>query len=112
MTNTRITDPEVLERRFPVRLLEHAVRRGSGGAGAQRGGDGVRRTFEFLRPTHVSLLTQRRERAPFGLAGGGAAARGQNLLNGLALPGSASFDVAPGDRLTILTPGGGGYGVG
>jgi 5-oxoprolinase (ATP-hydrolysing) len=111
MTNTRITDPEVLERRFPVRLLEHAVRRGSGGAGAHRGGDGVRRTFEFLRATHVSLLTQRRVGAPFGLAGGAPALRGQNLLNGRELPSSASFEVSPGDRLTILTPGGGGFGA-
>ncbi len=110
MTNTRITDAEVLERRFPVRLLEHAVRRGSGGAGLHRGGDGVRRTFEFLRTTQVSLLSQRRQTAPFGLAGGSAGARGHNLLNERELPGAAAFEASAGDRLTVLTPGGGGYG--
>ncbi len=110
MTNTRITDAEVLERRFPVRLIEHAVRRGSGGAGLHHGGDGVRRTFQFLRPTQVSLLSQRRQTAPFGLAGGCAGASGRNLLNGRELPAAAAFDAAPGDRLTLLTPGGGGFG--
>jgi 5-oxoprolinase (ATP-hydrolysing) len=110
MTNTRITDAEVLERRFPVRLLEHAVRRGSGGAGFHRGGDGVRRTFQFLRTTQVSLLSGRRQTAPFGLAGGSPGARGQNLLNGRELPGAAAFEVAAGDLLTLLTPGGGGFG--
>jgi 5-oxoprolinase (ATP-hydrolysing) len=110
MTNTRITDAEVLERRFPVRLLEHAVRRGSGGEGEHRGGDGVRRTFEFLRTTQVSLLSQRRSMPPFGLGAGGAGALGHNLLNDRELPGAAAFDAAPGDRLTVLTPGGGGFG--
>jgi 5-oxoprolinase (ATP-hydrolysing) len=110
MTNTRITDAEVLERRFPVRLLEHAVRRGSGGAGLHRGGDGVRRTFQFLRTTQVSVLSQRRQTTPFGLAGGSAGAGGRNLLNERELPGAAAFEATPGDRLTLLTPGGGGFG--
>ncbi|HEY6081656.1 MAG TPA: hydantoinase B/oxoprolinase family protein [Polyangiaceae bacterium] len=110
MTNTRITDAEVMERRFPVRIVEHAIRRGSGGDGHMPGGDGVRRTFEFLRPARVSLLSERRRTEPFGLAGGLAGARGQNRLNGDELPGAASFDAATGDRLTILTPGGGGFG--
>jgi 5-oxoprolinase (ATP-hydrolysing) len=110
MTNTRITDAEVLERRFPVRLVEHSIRRDSGGAGRYPGGNGVRRTFEFLRPTHVSLLSQRRSLAPFGLNGGGSGSTGQNLLNGRPLPGASAFDTVAGDRLTILTPGGGGFG--
>jgi 5-oxoprolinase (ATP-hydrolysing) len=110
MTNTRITDAEVMERRFPVRILEHAVRRGSGGAGRLPGGDGVVRSFEFLRASHVSLLSERRRTEPFGLAGGHAGACGRNLLNGTELPGASSFDVEAGDRLTILTPGGGGFG--
>jgi 5-oxoprolinase (ATP-hydrolysing) len=111
MTNTRITDAEVLERRFPVRLLEHSIRRGSGGAGRYPGGDGVRRTFEFLRPTQVSVLSQRRSLAPFGLNGGGPGSPGQNLLNGRELTGACAFDAVAGDRLTILTPGGGGFGT-
>jgi N-methylhydantoinase B len=87
------------------------VRRGSGGAGARVGGDGVRRSFEFLRASQVSLLSQRRRSEPFGLAGGRAGALGRNELNGRELPGSTSFEVAAGDRLTILTPGGGGFGM-
>jgi len=110
MTNTRITDAEVLERRFPVRVLEHAVRRGSGGDGEFRGGDGVRRRLAFLAPTRVSILSERRSRGAFGLAQGGAGAPGQNLHNAAPLPGAAAFDVAPGDEVTLLTPGGGGYG--
>jgi 5-oxoprolinase (ATP-hydrolysing) len=110
MTNTRITDAEVMERRFPVRVLEHALRRGSGGPGRFSGGDGVRRSIEFLRATHVSVLSERRRSQPFGLEGGLPGAAGHNLLNDVELPGAASFDVAPGDRLTILTPGGGGFG--
>jgi 5-oxoprolinase (ATP-hydrolysing) len=110
MTNTRITDAEVMERRFPVRIVEHAVRRGSGGEGQHPGGDGVRRTFEFLRAAQVSLLSERRRLEPFGLVGGRAGARGVNRLNDVELPGATSFDVAAGDRLTLLTPGGGGFG--
>jgi len=110
MTNTRITDPEVLERRFPVRLLEHAVRRNSGGAGHYRGGDGVRRTLQFLRTTQVSILSEHRTTAPAGLFGGKPGASGKNLLNDVELPSAAAFTVGGGDRLTILTPGGGGYG--
>jgi 5-oxoprolinase (ATP-hydrolysing) len=111
MTNTRITDAEVMEQRFPVRVLEHALRRGSGGDGLFHGGDGVRRSFELLRPTHFSVLSERRRAAPFGLAGGKPGMTGRNLLNERELPGAASFDAAPGDVLTILTPGGGGYGT-
>ena len=71
MTNTRLTDPEVLERRYPVRVRSFTIRRGSGGAGARRGGDGVVRRLEFLQPLEVSILSQRRgPYAPYGLAGG------------------------------------------
>jgi 5-oxoprolinase (ATP-hydrolysing) len=111
MTNTRITDAEIMERRFPVRVIEHAVRRGSGGAGKNAGGDGVRRTIEFQAPAEVSLLSGRRTTTPFGLAGGDAGAPGHNLLNDRELPGAISIAVAAGDRITILTPGAGGYGA-
>ena len=111
MTNTRITDPEIVEQRFPVRIREFSVRRGSGGQGLFRGGDGVCREYEFLEPLTVSLLTERRSTAPFGLAGGGPGSAGRNLCNGRELAGHASFDVQVGDRLRIETPGGGGYGL-
>ncbi|HEY3667566.1 MAG TPA: hydantoinase B/oxoprolinase family protein, partial [Polyangiaceae bacterium] len=110
MTNTRITDPEVIEQRFPVRVLEFSVRRGSGGEGQFRGGDGACREYEFLQTMTVSLLSERRECAPFGLAGGTAGAPGRNLRNGQPVPGHVTFEVAAGDRLRIETPGGGGYG--
>jgi 5-oxoprolinase (ATP-hydrolysing) len=110
MTNTRITDPEVIEQRFPVRIIEFSVRRGSGGRGQYPGGDGIQREYEFLEPVTVSLLTERRLTAPFGLAGGHPGLPGRNSLNGVDLPGHASFQVVPGDRLRVETPGGGGYG--
>ena len=111
MTNTRITDPEVIEQRFPVRIREFSVRRGSGGAGAYPGGDGVCREYEFLEPLTVSLLTERRASAPFGLAGGHPGLPGRNFHNGREVPGHAVFEVSAGDRLRIETPGGGGYGA-
>jgi 5-oxoprolinase (ATP-hydrolysing) len=117
MTNTRITDPEVIERRYPVRVLEFSIRRGSGGAGRQRGGDGVVRRLQFLRPLIVSILSQRRgSRAPFGLEGGQAGTVGRNTLvradgSTVALGGLAQFTAAPGDVLVIETPGGGGFGA-
>ncbi len=110
MTNTRITDPEVLEARFPVRLVEFGLRPDSGGAGRQRGGDGIVREIEFLAPMRVSLLSERRARAPFGLAGGAAGKPGCNLVNGRDVGGKGSFEVAAGDRVRVETPGGGGYG--
>ena len=110
MTNTRITDPEVLESRFPVRVVEFALRRGSGGAGEFRGGDGVVRELEFLEPMRVSILSERRALAPFGLAGGAPGERGRNTHAGRDVGGKASFDVAAGERVRIETPGGGGYG--
>jgi 5-oxoprolinase (ATP-hydrolysing) len=111
MTNTRLTDPELLERRFPLRVLELSIRRGSGGSGRFRGGDGLCRELELLAPLSVSLIAGRRTRVPFGLAGGGAGAPGRAWLNGAELPGSFSVTVRPGDRLRIETPGGGGYGA-
>jgi 5-oxoprolinase (ATP-hydrolysing) len=110
MTNTRITDAEVMERRFPVRVIEHAVRRDSGGRGRKSGGDGVRRTLEFRSAAQVSILSEHRATAPMGLFGGGTGLPGQNLLNGRELAGAVSFDVRAGDQLTVLTPGGGGFG--
>jgi 5-oxoprolinase (ATP-hydrolysing) len=110
MTNTRITDPEVLEARFPIRLRAFSLRPGSGGAGARRGGDGVIREIEALEPLRVSILSERRLRQPFGLAGGEPGAAGANLHNGRDVGGKASFEVAPGDRVRLETPGGGGFG--
>lgn len=116
MTNTRLTDPEILERRYPVRVRAFSIRRGSGGAGHNRGGDGVVRKLEFLRPVEVSILSQRRGPfAPYGLSGGQPGALGRNTLERADgtiehLPGLAQFTVGPGDVLTIETPGGGGYG--
>jgi 5-oxoprolinase (ATP-hydrolysing) len=117
MTNTRLTDPEVLEQRFPVRVREFRIRRGSGGRGVRRGGDGVVRKIEFLRPLAVSLLTQRRgPYAPYGLAGGEPGALGHNTLvrrDGTTehLPALAQYSAATGDMLIIETPGGGGWGA-
>ena len=110
MTNTRVTDAEVLEARYPVRVCEFSVRWGSGGAGRFAGGDGLIRELEFLAPLEVSILSERRSTLPFGLHGGHSAAPGRNLLNGAPLEGRVQFQVQPGDRLRIETPGGGGYG--
>jgi 5-oxoprolinase (ATP-hydrolysing) len=110
MTNTRVTDAEVLEARYPVRVREFSVRAGSGGNGRFPGGNGLVRELEFLAPLEVSILSERRNTLPFGLYGGHSAAPGRNLLNGVALEGRVQFQVQPGDRLRIETPGGGGYG--
>ena len=110
MTNTLNTPVESLELHYPLRVRQYAVRRGSGGAGAQRGGDGIVREYEFLEPAQLSLLTERRETVPWGLAGGEAGAAGANLLNGEPLPGKCSLAVKAGDRLLVRTPGGGGFG--
>ena len=115
MTNSLLTDPEVLEMRFPVRLERFTVRRGSGGAGRQPGGDGVVREIRFLEPMTVSVLSGRRRVAPHGLAGGEPGAPGRNTLlraDGTEedLGGTATVEVAAGDRLRVETPGGGGYG--
>jgi 5-oxoprolinase (ATP-hydrolysing) len=115
MTNTRITDAEVLETRYPVRLLAFRVRSDSGGAGRHRGGDGLVRGYKFLAPVTVSLLSERRVVSPFGLAGGEPAARGENRVKRRGgayeeVPGRATFELASEDELWIATPGGGGFG--
>lgn len=116
MTNTRITDPEILERRYPVRINDFSIREHSGGLGQHRGGNGVTRELEFLTPLDVSLLTQRRSgRPPYGMQGGEPGAFGRNRLvratgESVELAGRAQFVVEAGDRLVVETPGGGGYG--
>ena len=118
MTNTRLTDPEVLEQRYPVRVRSFSIRRGSGGAGQHRGGDGVVRQLEFLRPLDVSIVSQRRgPYAPYGFAGGLPGSWGRNLLRRASssvdeqLDNCVQFRAEPGDVLTIETPGGGGWGT-
>jgi 5-oxoprolinase (ATP-hydrolysing) len=111
MTNTRITDAEILEARFPIRLRQFGIRKGSGGSGKHPGGDGVIREYEALAPIRVSILSERRTRRPFGLAGGQPGAAGRNLHNESEVGGKASFDVEPGETFRIETPGGGGWGA-
>ena len=110
MTNTLNTPIESLELHYPLRILEYSLRRGSGGAGQKRGGDGIVREFEFLAPAEVTLLTERRKSRPWGLAGGHPGAAGRNLLDGETLPPKVAFKASPGQRLRLETPGGGGYG--
>ncbi|HXA38207.1 MAG TPA: hydantoinase B/oxoprolinase family protein [Phenylobacterium sp.] len=116
MTNSRLTDPEILERRFPVRVESFGVRRGSGGAGRMPGGDGSVRRIRFLAPMEAALLSSRREHAPQGLAGGGPAKPGAQRLIAASgtvtdLPGCFAVDVQAGDIIEIETPGGGGFGL-
>jgi 5-oxoprolinase (ATP-hydrolysing) len=116
MTNSRLTDPEILERRFPVRLETFALRAGSGGAGKRRGGDGVVRRLRFLAPLQAALLSTRRTHAPQGAAGGGAGAPGAQRLIGAdgavkLLPACFSLEAAAGEAIEIETPGGGGFGA-
>lgn len=110
MTNTRNTPIEVMESSYPVRIKQYAIRKDSGGVGLHKGGDGLVREFEFLKPANVTLLTERRLTTPWGLNGGLDGGCGQNLLNGKALTPKICFDVDKGDCLTIKTPGGGGWG--
>jgi N-methylhydantoinase B len=111
MSNTLNTPIEALELEFPLRAVEYSLRRGSGGAGRQRGGDGVVRELEALADMRYSLITERRRHAPPGADGGEPGAPGRNLLNGGELPAKASGALKPGDRLRIETPGGGGHGA-
>ncbi|MFM8821574.1 MAG: hydantoinase B/oxoprolinase family protein [Phenylobacterium sp.] len=115
MTNSRLTDPEILERRFPVRLETFEIRQGSGGAGTFRGGDGVRRRLRFMAPMEAALLSTRRENAPQGLAGGGPGRTGtQRRIRAdgsvETLAGCFSVTVEAGEAIEIETPGGGGFG--
>jgi 5-oxoprolinase (ATP-hydrolysing) len=113
MTNTRATDPEVLELRLPVRVIRFAIRRGSGGAGRRRGGDGLIRELEVTAPATAALLASRRDRGPRGLRGGGPGLAGVDtlILGGVErVWDGAPTALAPGDRVRVETPGGGGYG--
>jgi 5-oxoprolinase (ATP-hydrolysing) len=115
MTNTRMTDPEILELRYPVRLEQFAVRRGSGGAGGWRGGDGAIRRIRFLEPMTAVIVSSRRNVAPFGLAGGDDGTVGRQWVERTGgahevLTGTDSAELEPGDVFVIETPGGGGYG--
>jgi len=116
MTNSRLTDPEVLEWRFPVRLESFSIRRGSGGAGQFRGGDGVRRRVRFLAPMTAVLLANRRRVAPFGVAGGAPGACGRNWVergDGTRedFGATCKVEMREGDVFVIETPGGGGFGA-
>ncbi|MFA6166317.1 MAG: hydantoinase B/oxoprolinase family protein [Gemmatimonadaceae bacterium] len=110
MSNTRNTPIEALEQAYPIRIDEYAIRRGSGGRGRAKGGDGVVRRYRVLECCTVTLLSERRVRAPRGSHGGGDGMPGCNLLNGEALPAKCRRELQPGDVLSIETPGGGGYG--
>jgi N-methylhydantoinase B len=114
MTNTLNTPVEALEAAYPFRVTQYGLRRHSGGSGRHPGGDGVVREIEFLAPLQMTLLTERRRTRPYGLAGGSPAARGKNLLiargKARTLPGKISLAVVPGERVRLLTPGGGGWG--
>ncbi|MBX7458226.1 hydantoinase B/oxoprolinase family protein [Qipengyuania sp. 1NDH17] len=117
MTNSRLTDPEILETRLPVRLESFAIRRGSGGKGAHQGGDGVERRVTFLEEMRGDMLANRREVPPRGICGGGDAAPGRNWVERAdgsreELTATASAQMKPGDTFVILTPGGGGFGEG
>jgi N-methylhydantoinase B len=117
-TNTRNTPVEALERAFPLRVRRLALRRGSGGAGEHAGGEGVERELELLANATVSLITERRRSAPWGVAGGAPAARGENWLlpggddgEAVELADKVTFEAAAGDVIRLRTPGGGGWGA-
>ena len=115
MTNSRLTDPEVLETRLPVRVDRFAIRTGSGGAGKWHGGEGVERAITFREPMRAQILANRRRVPPRGIAGGGDALPGETLVlraDGtiIDLGATGAADMAPGDAIVIRTPGGGGYG--
>lgn len=110
MTNTLNTPVEIVEMSYPLRVTRYAVRRGSGGSGRHRGGDGLIRELEMLAPTQVTVLGERRRHAPWGLAGGAPGATARATLDGVELPPKTAFTAAPGSRLRIETAGGGGWG--
>jgi N-methylhydantoinase B len=115
MTNTRNTPVEAMEYALPVRVLEYGLRQGSGGAGVHRGGEGIRRVYQFLAPATVTLNSERRVYPPYGLAGGQAGAVGVNRIvrggDEIGVGGKHATQVGPGDRLIVETPGGGGWGT-
>jgi N-methylhydantoinase B len=111
MSNTLNTPVEALETEFPLRVRELAIRRGSGGDGAHRGGDGIVRELEALAPMRFTLLTERRRRAPRGRDGGTDGSPGRNLRDERHLPSKSEGDLASGNRLRVETPGGGGHGA-
>jgi N-methylhydantoinase B len=111
MSNTLNTPVEALELSYPLHVERYELRRGSGGEGARRGGDGVVRELRVLEPCRVSIISERRQHAPQGEDGGGEGARGRNLLNGVELPAKVTRELAAGDVIRIETPGGGGHGV-
>ncbi|KAK6455239.1 5-oxoprolinase [Scheffersomyces xylosifermentans] len=119
MTNTKITDPEVLEQRYPCLLLHYGIRENSGGKGKWNGGNGLIREIKFTSPVHVSLVTQRRVFEPWGIYGGEPGSKGENylgrnrsadIIQWIQLPSLAEIEIKTGDILKILTPGGGGFG--
>ena len=115
MTNSRLTDPEILETRLPVRLESFAIQRGSGGRGAHSGGDGVERRVTFLEAMRANMLANRRAVPPRGIRGGGDAQPGRNWVERASgeietLGTTGHADMLPGDTFVILTPGGGGFG--
>ena len=114
MTNSRLTDPEILECRFPVRLEDFSIRNGSGGTGQCRGGEGVRRHLRFLEPMTAAILSSHRQIPPFGLAGGSPGQVGRNtvLQKGCQTitSGTTAIRIEAGDSIIIETPGGGGWG--
>jgi N-methylhydantoinase B len=110
MSNTLATPVEALELGYPIRVERWALRLGSGGAGRHRGGDGVVRELRALENCRLSIVSERRERAPGGAAGGAPGEPGRNLLNGEPLPAKADVTLEAGDVVTIETPGGGGFG--
>ena len=115
MTNSRLTDPEVLELRYPVLLEQFKIREGSGGNGRYKGGDGTVRTVRFLEPMKASILSNRRKIAPFGLKEGEPGALGRTSVRRVdgskeELASTQTIEVAVGDSVTVETPGGGGFG--
>jgi 5-oxoprolinase (ATP-hydrolysing) len=117
MTNSRLTDPEVLEWRYPVMLVSHRINRGSGGRGRHRGGDGTIRSVRFLEPMTAAILSNHREVPPFGLEGGGAGVCGDQWVERAdgrveQLEGRDRAELGAGDSFVIQTPSGGGFGAG
>jgi len=110
MTNSLNTPAEALEYAYPLRVREYRLRKGSGGRGKQRGGDGVVREIEALVPSRMSLLADRRKRGPYGLQGGSEGKAGRNRINNRDIPAKGSQELKAGDRIRIETPGGGGFG--